>query len=288
MRRHGAAHDVERIAVAAFLGIEPGHDLQRPDLGFVAPPDRRERLQLGDDVLTFEIAERIAQSRLTQPTLRRRRAVLGIRRCSVSGERVLVAPHSFGHSPDQHGDRRLQLVRQTDGLEIVEFVGGAGEIADLDGGTHFALERDPLQLHRHRGDGRFDTLETIPRQPPLTLTRIGQRTPQRRVVLIADRRIGEILQCSVGPVHHHFGHGAQYARSDVFAYRTALSQRHVKHALRFRIHVAGDVETSEIKPLLQTLGRRRGGRSGDELRLAFAINRLPIEAPDLCVKHHRP
>ena len=57
---------------------------------------------------------------------------------------------------DQHGDCGLQLARHADGLEIVELVGGAGEIADLDGRAHLAPERDPLQLDRQRRDRRFD------------------------------------------------------------------------------------------------------------------------------------
>jgi hypothetical protein len=164
---HRSNQGVERIAVAALLGVEPRHDLQRPDLGFVPPPDRGERLQLGNDVLTFEIAEDITQSRLAQPALRRCRAVPGIRRRPVGGQRLLVAPHALGQPADQHGHRRLQLVRQTDGLEVVELIGGAGEIADFDGRAHFASQRGPLQLDRQCGDGRFDALETVPRQPYL-------------------------------------------------------------------------------------------------------------------------
>ena len=47
MRRHGAAHDVECVAVAAFFGIEPRQDLQRLDFGFVAAPDRGQGFEFG-------------------------------------------------------------------------------------------------------------------------------------------------------------------------------------------------------------------------------------------------
>ena len=67
--------------------------------------------------------------------------------------------------------------------------GGAGEIADLDRGAHLLLERDALQLDRQRGDRRLDGLEAVARLRPFALARIGERPPQRRIVLVADRRI---------------------------------------------------------------------------------------------------
>ena len=48
MRGERDAHDVEGVAVAALLGVEPREQLQRLDLGLVAAPGGGERLQLVD------------------------------------------------------------------------------------------------------------------------------------------------------------------------------------------------------------------------------------------------
>jgi hypothetical protein len=40
------------------FGVEPRHDLERADFGFVAAPRRGERFQLRKHVLALEIAER--------------------------------------------------------------------------------------------------------------------------------------------------------------------------------------------------------------------------------------
>jgi hypothetical protein len=74
-RRHGAAHDVEGIAVAALFGIEPRQHLQRLDLGLVAAPDGGEGFQFGHDIVALEIADRVSQQGLAEPTLCRRRPV---------------------------------------------------------------------------------------------------------------------------------------------------------------------------------------------------------------------
>ena len=57
MRRERAAHDMERVAIAALLGVEPRQHLQRLDLGLVAAPDGGERFQL-----------RMTSSRLRSPS----------------------------------------------------------------------------------------------------------------------------------------------------------------------------------------------------------------------------
>src|ERR1035441_7623538 len=98
----GRPHDVERIAVAPVFGIEPCQDFQRPDLGVVAAPNGGERFQLGNDILALEIAERVAQRRLAQPSLRRSRTVPGIRRRTVGGERLFAVAQPFRQSPDEH------------------------------------------------------------------------------------------------------------------------------------------------------------------------------------------
>ena len=82
---------------------------------------------------------------------------------------------------------------QADGLDVIELLGCAGEIAHFDGGAHLSLERDALQLDRQGRDGRFHPLETVARHRPFALARISHRAPERRIVLIADCRIGEVL-----------------------------------------------------------------------------------------------
>ena len=66
------AHDVERVAVATILGVEPRQELQRLDLGLVAAPDRGQRLEIGDGVGALEVAAPVLQTDLAQPPLRGR------------------------------------------------------------------------------------------------------------------------------------------------------------------------------------------------------------------------
>ena len=87
-------------------------------------------------------------------------------------------------------------------------------------------------------------------------------------MLVADGGIGEILERIVGPVHHHLGDGAQHAGRNVLRRRMVLGQRHVEHALGFRIHVAGEIEAREIEPRRQALAFRRGGGGGDQTAIA--------------------
>ena len=172
--------------------------------------------ELGDHVVALEVAELIAQHGLAQLALRGGRPVPGIGGRAIGGERVLLAAEALGEPAHQHGKRRLHGVRDADGLEIVEVVGGGVEIADLDGRAHVVLERDALQLDRQGRHRRRHGLERVARLGPAALLRISERPPQRRVVLVADAGLGEILERVVGPVHHHFGDGAQHQRGSAF------------------------------------------------------------------------
>ena len=231
---------------------------------------------------------RVAQQGLAQLALRRGAPVPGVGRRLIGRERVLLAAHALGEPADQHRHRRLELVRDADGLEIVELDRGGGEIADLDGRAHFFLERDALQLDRQRRHRGVGALEAVARLSPFALLGVSQRPPQRRIVLIADRRIGEILQRVVGPVHHDLGHRAQHGRGALLRGRALVGERDVEHALGLRIHVARDIETREIEPRRQALvvGRRRRGRN--QLRLAVGVRGLLIETPQLRIEHRRP
>ena len=67
------AHDVEGVAVAVFLGVEPRQKLQRLGFGVVAAPGV---VSISRSMMTsalLSLAERIAQHDLAQPALRRRR-----------------------------------------------------------------------------------------------------------------------------------------------------------------------------------------------------------------------
>jgi len=195
---------------------------------------------------------------------------------------------SLGQSPDEDGKRRPHIARHADRLEVVELVARAGEIADLDGGAHFILEGNALQLDRQRGNRRLGTFEAAVRLRPVALTRIGDRAPQRRIMLVADRGAGEILERVLWPVHHQLGHGAQHARGSHFGCRTIVGERHIEHRFGLGIHVASDIETGEFEPRRQTLVRWRSGGSGDETCLPLAIGRLPVESPELRIEHQRP
>ena len=197
--------------------------------------------------------ERVAQQGLAQLSLRRGAPVPGIGCRLIGGERILVAAHALGEPADQHRHRRLELMRDADGLEIVELDRGGGEIADLDGRAHFFLERDALQLDRQRRHRGIGALEAVARLRPFALLGVSQRPPQRRIVLIADRRIGEILERVIGPVHHDLGHRAQHRRDALLRGRALVGERDVEHALGLGIHVAGDIEAGEIKPRRQAL-----------------------------------
>jgi hypothetical protein len=107
-------------------------------------------------------------------------------------------------------------------------------------------------------------------------------------VLIADRRIGEILKRRVGAIHHHFGNAAQHAPGHVLRRGAILRQNHIEHAFRFRIHLTRNVEAREIETLRQPFAGRHRGHRRHELGLAFAEDRLAVEAPNLRVEHHRP
>ena len=288
MRGKRAAHDIERVAIAAVDGVEPRQHLQCLDLGLVAAPDGGQRLQLRNDVVALEIVECVAQQGLAQLPLCRGAPVPGIGCRLVSRERVLVAANALGEPADQHRHRRLELMRHADGLEIVELAGSGGEIADFDGRAHLFLERDSLQLDRQRRHGGIGALEAVARLRPFALLGVGERPPQRRIVLIADRRLGEILQRVVGAIHHDLGHRAQHRRGTLLRGRAFVGKRDVEHALGLGIHVAGDIEAREIEPRRQALAVGRRRRRGDQLRLALDIRGLLIETPQLGIEHRRP
>ena len=139
---------------------------------------------------------------------------------------------------------------------------GAVEVAHLDRRAQRLAQRHALQLDRQRADGGVDVLEAVARLGPVALPRIGDGAPERRVELIADLRIGQLLERIVGPVEHHIGDGLEHGAGDVVG-AALIGERHVEHGLGFRRHVAREIEAREIEPRLLALGRaapwRRAG-----------------------------
>ena len=109
-----------------------------------------------------------------------------------------------------------------------------------------SLQHRALELERQRGHRRFGGAEAFARLRPLAEPGIGQRPPQRRVMLVADERIRQVLQGRVGPADHDIGDGAQHHRRRVLGRRRIVGDRDVEHRLRLGIHVAGEVEAREI------------------------------------------
>ena len=172
-------------------------------------------------------------------------------------------------------------------MEIVEVVGRGVEIADLDGRAHVVVQRDALQFDRQGGHRGRHVLERVARLGPAALPRISQRPPQRCVVLVADAGLGQILERVVRPVHHHFGDRAQHQRRHAFGRLALVAERHVEHALGFRIHAARNVKARQREPRRQALLRRRRGGEIDEMRFVREIGALAIGAPGLRVENPR-
>ena len=125
------------FAVAAGLGIDLRHHLQRLHLERVAAPDHRQRLELAQRVGLADLVALLPQRDLAAAWLRPPPAGPDeMRRELVVVERVLVVAERFGEPAAQHRDRRLHLRRDADDVEIAAALGGAGIILDLERGAH--------------------------------------------------------------------------------------------------------------------------------------------------------
>ena len=80
MRQQRRAHDVEGVAVTAFLGIDMREVLQAFGLGFITAPGGGEVFKLLDQVGALEIADLVAQHQVAQTSLRGVAAVTSNRR----------------------------------------------------------------------------------------------------------------------------------------------------------------------------------------------------------------
>src|SRR4029077_12032509 len=128
-----------------------------------------------------------------------------------------------------------------------------------------------------------DGLENIPRFRPSTLPCERDRTPDRRVLLIADLRFGELLESVVWTIKHDVGDSLEHAAGHVF--RCALvGERDVENGLGLGGHLFRKIKARKIETRLPPLAYR--GRCGepDQLGLTGIEWRIAIEAPDLGIK----
>lgn len=88
--------------------------------------------QIGDDFVAFEIAERITQLGFAQTALRCRGQVRRTGCRAIGRERVLLAAESLVKPAGKDRDRRSQILWYADGLQVIQLVLGAGEVANLD------------------------------------------------------------------------------------------------------------------------------------------------------------
>ena len=262
MRAQRRAHDVEGVAVAAFFGIETPEQLQRFDLGCVAAPDRGQGLERGDDGAAVQLSAPVLQqqSRAAGPAPppddprscwpRGRRAArpppCRVLRPARPVSTETVGSSSRGMPTTSNSLRRLAApVKSPTSSE-----------ARTMSCKHHALEFERQRRHR-----RLGVAEAVARFRPFAEPRIGERPPQRRVMLVADEGIRQILHRGVGAADHDVGDGAQHHRRRVLGRRRIVGDRDVEHRLRLGEHVAGEKEAREIAARRQALGfrRSRGG-----------------------------
>ena len=65
--------------------------------------------------------------------------------------------------------------------------------------------RQALQFDRQAGDRRVEVAKAGARLRPFALAGEGDRAPDRRVELVADLRIAQLLERVFGPVEHDVG-----------------------------------------------------------------------------------
>ena len=158
------------------------------------------------------------------------------------------AAGAFGQAPGQHRHGGLDVARQADGLEVVQPVRGIGEVADLDRGAERILQRRALQFERQRAERALDGAEGVARLRPFAVPGERQRPPQRRVVLVADHRVGEVLLRLIDAAEHDVGGGAQHQRRRILGGRAVVGDRGVEHGLGLGIELPRQIEPREIEP----------------------------------------
>ena len=163
----------------------------------------------------------------------------------------------------------------------------AGEIADLDRGAQRVLQRDPLQLERQSAERALDVAEGVARLRPFALAGKGQRAPQRRVVLVADRRIGEVLLRRFDAAEHDVGDRAQHERRRILGGGPLVGDGGVEHGLGLGVHLARKIEARQIEPRARFApvnGASAAARTRSNWRRA--VFGVAVGAPALGVEGH--
>ena len=103
-------------------------------------------------------------------------------------------------------------------------------------------------------------------------------------MLLADQRMAEILQRILRTHHHHIGNRAQHDPGDVVLARLVVLQCKIEHRFRFRIHIAGEIESREINARRLALAGGQCRRPVNQFGLAGDEISLTIETPELRIE----
>ncbi len=171
--RHGRAHDLERVTVAAIVRIGASEHLQRFDLGRIAAPGRRQCLELRDGIAALDIVARLPQHDLAQPPLRGGSAIPRVGRDLVEATGILHPAKPLVEATVEERHHGLDLLRDADRFELVELSRRAGDVAHLDISADHLLHDVALQLERQRPDRGFHGAEALARLRPLAELGIG-------------------------------------------------------------------------------------------------------------------
>ncbi len=178
-------------------------------------------------------------------------------------------------------------MRDPDRLELLHPGDRAGHVSALDRCAHHVLEHDALQVEGQRLQGRRGIAKAGASRLPLALPRVGQRAPERRIVLITDERMAEILERGIEAADRDLGDRTQHQQCRILGGRRLLRQRHVEHGLGLNPHAAREIEAGKVGAGDGALARRRLGGGAKQLRIALAELGAAVRAPALRIEHMR-
>ena len=211
MRLERRAHDVERVAVAAFLGIEMRQQLQRLDFGVVAAPDRRQRLELSHGFRRASCRRPDSAGDLAQLALRGDRAIGRSRGRAVRRERICGAAEPLANSPGQDHQLGLHLASARRASRIRRAAPTRRQSRRLRAKPRTMASCGRRAAARSAAfPRRLRSCAGLRALPPTCRAWARDRAPQRRVVLVADQRIVEVLQRIVSALHHQVGNAAHH------------------------------------------------------------------------------
>src|SRR5262245_22652093 len=116
MRKERRPHDMKGVAIATVLGVEVSEHLETFRFSLVAAPDRRQRFQVVDDVLSTNAPDRKGENDLPQPPLGCSAPVVRCRCGAIARKRILVAAETFVQAAEQDIDGRLEIGRHPNSL----------------------------------------------------------------------------------------------------------------------------------------------------------------------------